>query len=66
MPESDETHTCDLCGGPATPGGLPDRDDVETVCPACEDAHDAARAFDYPPAVPPGLDHVPPHGNTTR
>jgi len=53
---------CDLCGGPATPGGMPD-EDIDTICPPCEDELQATQEFQYPPGNPR---RTPPHGNTTR
>jgi hypothetical protein len=61
MSDDDDAPTCDVCGGPATPGGDPADPEVDTICPGCEDIRNWRG--DWSQAAPT---RTPAHGNTTR
>jgi len=44
--------TCGMCGGEATPGGIPGRPDINVVCPSCEDKYLSWEEARYPPGKP--------------
>jgi hypothetical protein len=60
---SESEPICEICELPATAGGIPGTD-IETVCPACEDAHNAPVSTRHPPAR--RGPSSPAHANTTR